>query len=348
MLRSSKAQIASYNRFVSASASAMEAATPPPSKKTKSIITTSANGTPLKKATPKKAATAVAVTPELQQKAQRIAQQLGELHPSPPIPLDHSSTFQLLVAVILSAQTTDKKVNEVTPHLFKRAPDAAAMACMEVADIQAIIQPIGLAPTKAKNLSNMSKLLLERHGGEVPGSFAELEALHGVGHKTASVVMSQAFGHPAFPVDTHIHRLAARWGLSSGKSVEQTEADLKALLPPSAWRDVHLQIIYFGREHCPAKQHDPKRCPICSWAATGAAGSSTGSTDDIAPAASKKPTAVKKRKATAAVAAATADVAGQAAAVAVVVTAAGEGSSGVAASGVGRSSRRRSTRARKQ
>ncbi|NOY92622.1 MAG: endonuclease III [Deltaproteobacteria bacterium] len=202
------------------------------------------------------------------EKARRVAQQLRELYPSPPIPLLHSDPYSLLVAVMLSAQTTDVKVNQVTPALFRRAPGAEAMARVEVDEILALIRQLGLAPTKAKNLKRMSELLLERHAGEVPRSFDELEALPGVGHKTASVVMSQAFGEPAFPVDTHIHRLAARWGLSSGKNVEHTERDLKRLFPRDTWNALHLQIIYFGREHCPARGHDLTHCPICSWAAT--------------------------------------------------------------------------------
>ncbi|PNH10341.1 Endonuclease III, partial [Tetrabaena socialis] len=204
----------------------------------------------------------------LRAKALRIQAQLAALYPSPPIPLSHGSAFQLLVAVMLSAQSTDVKVNTVTPQLFARGPDAAAMAQLQVDEIEGIIRVLGLAPTKAKNL------LVEQHGGEVPASWEALEALPGVGHKTASVVMSQAFGFPAFPVDTHIHRLAQRWGLSSGKSVEQTEHDLKVLLPEATWRDAHLQIIYFGREHCPAQRHDPSACPVCSWAAPGAGSSS--------------------------------------------------------------------------
>lgn len=203
-----------------------------------------------------------------QEKASRIAAQLQELYPEPPIPLSHVDPYTLLVAVMLSAQTTDVKVNQLTPALFRRAPDAKAMAALEVDEILILIREIGLAPTKAKNLKRMSELLLERHGGEVPRSFEELEALPGVGHKTASVVMSQAFGVPAFPVDTHIHRLAARWGLSNGKSVEQTERDLKALFPRESWNALHLQIIYFGREHCPARGHDLSKCPICGWAAS--------------------------------------------------------------------------------
>lgn len=205
-------------------------------------------------------------------KAAQIAAQLAALYPNPPIPLEHSDPFTLLVAVMLSAQTTDKKVNEVTPALFARAPTPVAMAELEVAEILALIRAIGLAPTKAKNLREMARLLVERHASAVPASFAALEALPGVGHKTASVVMVQAFGVPAFPVDTHIHRLAARWGLSAGRSVEQTEADLKALYPAEQWRDLHLRIIYFGREHCPALRHDQQRCPICRWAGVATAG----------------------------------------------------------------------------
>jgi endonuclease-3 len=172
-----------------------------------------------------------------------------------------------LVAVALSAQTTDARVNLVTPALFARADTAAAMSELAVEEILGLIRTCGLAPGKAKNLSAMSKLLVARHQGEVPASFAELEALPGVGHKTASVVMSQAFGVPAFAVDTHIHRLAARWGLSDGSNVERTERDLKRLFPEASWNKLHLQIIYFGREHCPARRHEAKTCPICSWAA---------------------------------------------------------------------------------
>ena len=202
------------------------------------------------------------------EKAARILAQLDELYPTQPIPLDHSNPFTLLVAVLLSAQTTDKKVNEVTPALFGAADNPAAMAALPVDVILGHIRQVGLAPTKARNIKALSELLLSRHGGVVPADFEALEALPGVGHKTASVVMSQAFGVPAFPVDTHIHRLASRWGLSSGKNVEQTERDLKALFPREAWNRVHLQIIFFGREHCPARGHDLGGCPICSWAAS--------------------------------------------------------------------------------
>lgn len=202
------------------------------------------------------------------EKAEKILQILDELYPETPIPLDHRDPYTLLVAVMLSAQTTDKKVNQVTPALFARASTPAAMAALDVEEIHELIRGIGLARQKAKNLQKLSEILAEEHGGEVPQTFAELEALSGVGHKTASVVMAQAFGKAAFPVDTHIHRLAARWGLTSGKNVETTEADLKKVFPEETWGRVHLQIIYFGREHCPALYHDLAACPICSWAAT--------------------------------------------------------------------------------
>lgn len=201
-------------------------------------------------------------------KAARIQAQLDALYPNPPIPLDHCDPFTLLCAVMLSAQTTDKKVNEVTPALFALAPDPQAMAAASVPDILACIRVLGLAPTKAKNLKALAERIVAVHGGQVPRDEAALEALPGVGHKTASVVRAQAFGIPAFPVDTHIHRLAARWGLSSGKNVVQTEVDLKRLFPADSWNRVHLQIIYFGREHCPARGHDLTRCPICAWAAS--------------------------------------------------------------------------------
>jgi endonuclease-3 len=203
-----------------------------------------------------------------QEKAARIQQVLDELHPETPIPLAHRDPFTLLVAVLLSAQTTDKKVNEVTPALCARAATPQAMAKLTVEEIHALIRGVGLAQQKAKAIRGLSEILVEEHGGEVPRTFEELEALPGVGHKTASVVMVQAFGLPAFPVDTHIHRLAARWGLSSGKNVEQTERDLKRLFPEEDWARLHLQIIYFGRTHCPARYHDLDACPICSWAAT--------------------------------------------------------------------------------
>jgi endonuclease-3 len=200
------------------------------------------------------------------EKAERIRLQLQALYPQPPIPLAHADPFTLLVAVLLSAQTTDARVNLVTPALFARAPTPAAMRKLSVAEILELIKTCGLAPTKAKNLAKLAQLLGERHDDVVPADMEALEALPGVGHKTASVVLSQAFGMPAFPVDTHIHRLAARWGLSDGKNVERTEADLKRLFAPEHWHALHLQIIYFGREHCPALRHEPKGCPICSWA----------------------------------------------------------------------------------
>ena len=202
------------------------------------------------------------------EKAERIQSMLEELYPETPVPLDHETPFQLLIAVLMSAQTTDLKVNQVTPELFKHGPTPQKMARLEVSQIQSMIREVGLAPTKAKNIRRLSELLLERHQGEIPNTFEELEALPGVGHKTAGVVLAQAFGIPAFPVDTHIHRLAARWGLSNGKNVDQTEKDLKAVFPKNAWNALHLQIIFFGREYCPARYHDLSQCPICSWAAT--------------------------------------------------------------------------------
>jgi len=201
-------------------------------------------------------------------KAERIQQILQDLYPETPIPLDHRSPFELLVAVLLSAQTTDKKVNEVTPELFRAAPDPAALAALSEPEIKQIIRQIGLANTKARNLRRLGELLVERHGGQVPADMAALESLPGVGHKTASVVMAQAFGEPAFPVDTHIHRLAGRWGLSKATNVVQTERDLKAIFPRERWNALHLQIIFFGREHCPALYHDLAACPICGWAAS--------------------------------------------------------------------------------
>ncbi len=199
-------------------------------------------------------------------KVARIAELLDGLYPEQPVPLDHRDPYTLLVAVMLSAQTTDKKVNEVTPALFALADTPAAMAALDVDEILEKIRQLGLAPTKARNLRGLSEQLVRDHGGHVPADMDALEALPGVGHKTASVVVAQAFGIPAFPVDTHIHRLAWRWGLSSGRNVGQTERDLKRLFPKDAWNSAHLQIIFFGREHCPARGHDPDGCPICAWA----------------------------------------------------------------------------------
>ncbi len=202
------------------------------------------------------------------EKAARIHALLKEYYPKPPIPLDHTDSYTLLVAVLLSAQCTDKRVNTVTPALFRLGPDPQTMAQVEVEAIREIIRPCGLSPAKSKNISKLSSMLVELHDGEVPQSFEALEELPGVGHKTASVVMAQSFGVPAFPVDTHIHRLASRWGLSEARNVTQTEKDLKKLFPEESWNDLHLQIIYFGREYCPARGHDLATCPICSWAAT--------------------------------------------------------------------------------
>jgi len=190
-------------------------------------------------------------------------ERLEQHYPETPIPLDHSDPFTLLIAVLLSAQCTDKKVNEVTPALFAAGPNPAAMAALAEQTILGHIRVLGLAKTKARNVKRLAELLLERHGGAVPRSFAELEALPGVGHKTASVVMAQAFGVPAFPVDTHIHRLAQRWGLSNGLSVEQTERDLKGLFPQEAWNKLHLQIIFYGREHCTARGCNGTLCGLC-------------------------------------------------------------------------------------
>jgi endonuclease-3 len=197
------------------------------------------------------------------ERAALILKRLDELYPETPVPLDHSDAFTLLVAVLLSAQCTDKKVNEVTPALFADGPTPASMAALSEATILGHIRQLGLARTKARNVRRLAELLLERHGGEVPASFEALEALPGVGHKTASVVMAQAFGVPAFPVDTHIHRLAQRWGLSSGASVVCTETDLKHLFPRDAWNKLHLQIIFYGREFCTARGCDGIVCPLC-------------------------------------------------------------------------------------
>ena len=204
----------------------------------------------------------------LQEKANKIAAILHERYPSPPIPLQHSDAFTLLIAVLLSAQCTDVRVNLVTPALFARARTPQAMAEVPVDEIRELIRPCGLSPQKAKAIAGLSQILLRELAGSVPADFAALERLPGVGHKTASVVMAQAFGVPAFAVDTHIHRLAQRWGLSSGKNVETTERDCKALFAQATWNLLHLQIIYFGREHCPALRHDASHCLICAWAAS--------------------------------------------------------------------------------
>ena len=202
-----------------------------------------------------------------QDKADRIGLILDELYPNPPVPLDHKDPYTLLVAVALSAQTTDKKVNEVTPGLFAVADTPEKMASLDPDQILELIRQIGLAPTKAKNLWKMANQIIDG-GGEVYPDWDFLESLAGVGHKTASVVMAGSFGVPAFPVDTHIFRLAKRWGLSTGTTVEQVEKDLKAVFPPDTWNRRHLQIIFFGREYCPALRHDLSSCEICGWAAT--------------------------------------------------------------------------------
>ena len=199
-----------------------------------------------------------------QEKADEIAQILDDLYPTTPIPLEHADPYTLLVAVLLSAQCTDVRVNQVTPQLFAKAATPFDMVLLDVSEIKDIIRPCGLSPRKSQAIFDLSHILIDKYGGEVPQSFEALEALPGVGHKTASVVMSQAFGVPAFPVDTHIHRLAHRWGLSDGKNVERTEGDLKSLFPRETWNKLHLQIIFFGREYCPARGHDARKCPICS------------------------------------------------------------------------------------
>jgi endonuclease-3 len=193
-----------------------------------------------------------------------ITQTLENLYPNPPIPLDHTDAFTLLVAVLLSAQCTDARVNTITPALWKLADNPFDMAKKDPDEIKAIIRPCGLSPSKSKAIQRLSEILVEKHNGIVPKSFKDLEELPGVGHKTASVVMAQVFGVPAFPVDTHIQRLAYRWKLSTGKNVDQTEKDLKRLFPEEKWNKLHLQIIFFGREFCPARGHDPEKCPICS------------------------------------------------------------------------------------
>jgi len=201
----------------------------------------------------------------LETKAKKIQKILRDLYPNPAIPLQHKDPYTLLIAVVLSAQCTDARVNTVTPELFTKADSPTKMVKLSLSEIESVIRPCGLAPTKAKAIWNLSKILCEKYAGMVPCTFEALEALPGVGHKTASVVMAQAFQQPAFPVDTHIHRCAKRWGLTDGKTVERTEADLKAIFPKKDWIHLHLQIIYFAREYCQARVHDPKQCPICKW-----------------------------------------------------------------------------------
>lgn len=198
------------------------------------------------------------------EKAKKIQEILDALYPNPPIPLKHSSPYTLLIAVLLSAQCTDVRVNLITPILFSKADTPEKMIQLDPSEIAAIIRPCGLSPRKSKAIWELSQKIIQEHNGIVPDSFEDLEAFPGVGHKTASVVMSQAFHKPSFPVDTHIHRCAMRWGLSSGKNVKTTEADLKKLFPKECWNKLHLQIIYFAREYCPARKHDPEACPICS------------------------------------------------------------------------------------
>jgi endonuclease-3 len=204
------------------------------------------------------------------EKARRIERILDRLHPDADVPLEHVDPYTLLVAVVLSAQCTDARVNQVTPRLFARASTPDAMAKLAPTEIAAIIRSCGLAPAKSKAIHELSVRLRDEYGSRVPADMTALERLPGVGHKTASVVMVQGFGVPAFPVDTHIHRLAGRWGLSRARNVAMVERDLKALFPPERWGKVHLQIILFGREHCPARGHDLRACPICSWAASQA------------------------------------------------------------------------------
>ena len=198
-----------------------------------------------------------------QERADHLLQRLEELYPETPIPLDHTDSYTLLVAVLLSAQCTDVRVNQVTPALFKLADNPQDMMKVPVDKIREVIRPCGLSPRKSKAISELSKILVEQHGGEVPDNFEDLEALPGVGHKTASVVMAQAFGVPAFPVDTHIHRLAKRWKLSRAKNVEMTERDLKKCFPKEKWNKLHLQIIFYGREHCTARGCDGRSCLLC-------------------------------------------------------------------------------------
>lgn len=198
------------------------------------------------------------------QKVEFILKTLESLYPKTPIPLDHKDAYTLLIAVLLSAQCTDERVNKITPALFKKADTPFKMVKLTVDEIRDIIKPCGLSPAKSKAIFGLSEILINEYNGDVPESFEALEKLPGVGHKTASVVMSQSFGHPAFPVDTHIHRLATRWGLTSGKNVAETEKDLKKLIPKNLWNKAHLQIIFFGRQYCPARGHNIFNCPICS------------------------------------------------------------------------------------
>jgi endonuclease-3 len=195
-----------------------------------------------------------------------IMETLEKLYPEVPVPLNHKDEYTLLIAVLLSAQCTDKKVNEITPHLFKKADTPKKMVQLSIDEIREIIKPCGLSPAKSKAIFGLSEIIINKHKGKVPATFEELEALPGVGHKTASVVMSQAFGFPAFPVDTHIHRLMTRWKLTNGKNVTETEKDAKRHFPESSWNKLHLQIIFFGRSYCPARGHNITECPICCWA----------------------------------------------------------------------------------
>lgn len=193
-----------------------------------------------------------------------ILETLERLYPETPIPLDHTDSYTLLIAVLLSAQCTDERVNKITPHLFKKANTPRQMVQLSIEEIREIIKPCGLSPAKSKAIFNLSHILINEYNGQVPNTFEDLEKLPGVGHKTASVVMSQSFGFAAFPVDTHIHRLAIRWGLTNGKNVTQTEIDLKRLIPEKLWNKAHLQIIFMGRQYCPARGHIVEQCPICS------------------------------------------------------------------------------------
>lgn len=200
---------------------------------------------------------------KIKEKVEFIIDTLEELYPETPIPLNHTDDYTLLIGVLLSAQCTDERVNKTTPTLFERAKTPHSMVKLSIEEIEEIIRPCGLSKNKSKAIWNLSQILIDQHKGKVPQSFEELEALPGVGHKTASVVMSQAFGVPAFPVDTHIHRLATRWKLTNGKSVEQTEKDCKKRFPENLWNKLHLQIIFYGREYCPARGHDEEKCLIC-------------------------------------------------------------------------------------